>query len=66
MARLSGDYLSRVFEGPYKSIPRWIGEMQEYVRSQGKELKSLLFFYLTCPKCAKRNGKNYVALLAKV
>jgi hypothetical protein len=30
------------------------------------ELKHLYFLYKTCPKCAKKHGKNYVVLLARV
>jgi hypothetical protein len=66
MATLSGTFLTKVFEGPYKNIRLWIAEMGQYVKSQGKEIKSLYFFYTTCPKCAKKIGKNYVVLLAKV
>jgi hypothetical protein len=25
-----------------------------------------IFYYTTCPKCAKRYGKNYVVLLAQI
>ena len=66
MVKLSGTFLAKVFEGPYKRIPAWIEEMKQYVKSQGKELKHLYFLYKTCPKCAKRYGKNYVVLLAQV
>lgn len=66
MTRLSGTFLTKVFEGPYKDIRRWIGQMREHVQSQGKTLKSLYFFYTTCPKCAKKLGKNYVVLVAQV
>ena len=66
MARLSGTFLAKVFEGPYKQIPVWIKEMKTYVTSQGKEMKHLYFLYKTCPKCAKRYGKTYVVLLAQV
>ena len=66
MARLSGTFLTKVFEGPYKQIPAWIKEMKSYVTSQGKEIKHLYFLYKTCPKCAKKYGKNYVVLLAHV
>ena len=40
--------------------------MREHVQARGKELRRLLFFYTTCPKCAKAYGKNYVVLLAEV
>ena len=66
MASISGTFLSKVFEGPYKIIRFWIKEMVEYVKSQGKELKKMYFYYTTCPKCAKKYGKNYVVLLAQV
>lgn len=66
MARLSGTFLTKVFEGPYKQIPTWIGEMKRYVTSKGRELKHLYFLYKTCPRCAKKYGKNYVVLLAQV
>ena len=66
MARLSGTFLTRVFEGPYKEIRQWIGQMKAHVESREKRLEKLYFFYTTCPKCAKHYGKNYVVLLAKV
>jgi len=66
MATLSGTFLAKVFEGPYKDIRRWICEMGKYVESKNKRLKRLLFYYTTCPKCAKKYGKNYVVLLGQV
>ena len=66
MARLSGTFLTRVFEGPYSNVHRWVQEMKTYVASRQKELQKIYFFYTTCPKCAKYYGKNYVVLLAKI
>lgn len=66
MATLSGTFLSKVFEGPYKNIPSWIAQMKQYVAAEGKQIEHLYFCYRTCPKCAKKYGKNYVVLLAKV
>jgi len=66
MATISGTFLTKVFEGPYKNIKTWIGEMTDYVKSQGQEVKKFYFYYTTCPKCAKKYGKNYVVLLAQV
>ena len=66
MATISGTFRSRVFEGPYRHIRRWVAQMQKYVRSQGTPLKKLYFYYTTCPKCAKAYGKNYVVLFAQV
>jgi hypothetical protein len=66
MRKISGTFLSRVFEGPYKNAGKWVKEMKAFVGSKGKELKNLYFFYTTCPKCAEYYGKNYVVLLAKI
>lgn len=66
MVRLSGKYLSKVFEGPYRDIGKWLQAMNQYVADRGHEVKKTYFFYATCPKCAKRFGKNEVVLFAQV
>jgi len=66
MERLSGTFLTRVFEGNYQDMGRWVRAMQEHVRAKGREAKKMYFFYTTCPKCARYYGKNYVVILAKV
>ncbi|TSC91421.1 MAG: hypothetical protein CEN90_550 [Parcubacteria group bacterium Licking1014_17] len=66
MATISGTFLTKVFEGPYKDAGKWAIEMQKYVKNQGKELKKIYFSYTTCPKCAKVYGKNYVILFAQI
>jgi hypothetical protein len=66
MATLSGTFLTKVFEGPYKNMGIWAKEMAAYVKAKGKEQKKLYFSYTTCPKCAKKYGKNYVVLLAQI
>ena len=66
MEKISGTFLSKVFEGPYKDAGKWVKEMKSYVSSKGKELKKLYFYYTTCPKCAEFYGKNYTVLMAKV
>lgn len=66
MAKLSGTFLTKVFEGPYQNVGKWALEMTNYVKAKGKELKKLYFSYTTCPKCAKAYGKNYVVLFAQI
>ncbi len=66
LVHMSGTFLTKVFEGPFRNVKKWIGEMSEFARGQGKAVEKLYFFYTTCPKCAKKYGKNYVVLLAKV
>jgi len=66
MATISGTFLCRVFEGPYRNMRTWIVEMKEFVHGRGREIRKMYFFYTTCPRCAKEYGKNYVAILAQV
>ena len=63
---ISGTFLSKVFEGPYQNVRKWIEETKSFVASRGKDLKKLYCYYTTCPKCAKKYGKNYVVILAQV
>jgi hypothetical protein len=58
--RLSGTYFTRVFDGPFKSVPKWIKELAKHAESQGKTAKQFYFYYTTCPKCAKLRGHNYI------
>ena len=66
MEKISGVFLSKVFESPFNNIGKWMKEMQDFVKSRGKELKKVYFFYTTCPRCAKFYGKNYTVILAEV
>jgi hypothetical protein len=66
MATISGTFLSKVFEGPYRNMRKWIGEMKAFVAGEGKQVRKLNFYYTTCPKCAAKYGKNYVVILAQV
>ncbi|GAF94959.1 unnamed protein product, partial [marine sediment metagenome] len=66
MVKLSGTFLTKVFEGSYGNMSSWVRAMNDYIKSKGKEAKKLYFFYTTCPKCAKVYGKNYTVLLAEV
>jgi len=66
MASISGNFLSKVFEGPYRNMGSWIKDMRAFVNAKSKTMKQLFFYYTTCPKCAKKYGKNYVVILAQV
>lgn len=63
---LTGDYITRVFEGPYKEAPIWQREMEQTAEAQGGRAKKTYFFYTTCPKCAKHYGKNYVVAVTQL
>jgi len=65
MAYLSGTFLTKVFEGPYRNTGMWAKEMKEYVKTKGRKIVKLYFSFTTCPHCAKVYGKNYVILFAQ-
>lgn len=63
---LSGTFLTKVFEGPYRNMRTWIEEMKAFVRGKGKAFQKLYYFYTTCPKCVVKYGKNYIVILAQL
>lgn len=66
MTTLSGDFLTRVFEGGYSKAGDWEQEMEVAARAMGKEAKRVFMFYTTCPKCANAYGENYVVGVVEV
>jgi len=58
--KISGTFLTKVFEGPYKNVKYWYKEMQNLAKRKEVEKNKIYFYYTTCPKCAKKWGKNYV------
>ncbi len=66
MVTLSGDFLTRVFEGPYRQAKEWVHEMDIAAEAAGETGKRIFMFYTTCPRCAKAYGKNYVVGFVEV
>jgi hypothetical protein len=66
MARISGVFLTKVYEGSYRNAGKWLADMRRHVSDQHEQLEKLYFGYPMCPRCAKASGKNYVILFAKV
>jgi hypothetical protein len=65
MERISGNFFTKVFEGPYSHAGRWAKSMKALLAERNRSLKKLYFWYTTCPKCAKAHGENYVVLVAE-
>ncbi len=66
MMTLSGNFITRVFEGPYRKAKDWMREMQTAAESDGHKAGRIFMFYTTCPPCARAYGKNYVIGVAEV
>ncbi len=64
--KMSGTFVSKVFDGPFNHVPKWIKEMDEYLSQQNKKAKKYFFYFTSCPKCAKKYGHNYVVTFALV
>jgi len=63
---LSGKFLSKVYEGDFKETGKWCKDFEGYAASKNLKIKKLYMWYTTCPKCVKKYGKNYVAIVAQV
>jgi len=50
---ISGTFLTRVYEGPYRDAPKWCADLASYVAAKGRKLEKLYFGYVMCPACAK-------------
>lgn len=66
MTTLTGDYMTRVFEGPYRKAADWVHEMEVAVKARGHAPGDIFMFYTTCPRCARVYGKNYVVGVAEM
>lgn len=58
MVTVSGDFVTKTFDGPYGQVRNWHGAMQAAAREAGHEPGAVWFFYTTCPKCAKAYVQN--------
>jgi hypothetical protein len=63
---LSGKFYSRVYEGNFKDTGKWTKDFEAKAIEKGYRVKKWYMWYTTCPKCAKKYGKNYVAVIGEV
>ncbi|HEY5511917.1 MAG TPA: hydrolase [Prolixibacteraceae bacterium] len=63
---MTGKFYSKVYEGPFKDTGKWLKEFNQILVAKGYKGAKVYAWYTTCPKCAKKYGKNYVVMIAKV
>jgi hypothetical protein len=63
---LSGTFKSRVFDGPYNAVPKFMKDMDSTLAEKGEESKRYYVHYAYCPECAKKSGHNYMILFAEI
>lgn len=62
---LSGDFFTKVYEGPFKDTGKWCRDFEALAKGRGLDIKKWYMWYTTCPKCAKKYGKNYVVIVGR-
>ncbi|HPR31881.1 MAG TPA: hypothetical protein PLK12_07290 [Prolixibacteraceae bacterium] len=63
---ISGTFVAGVFDGPYNRIPRYMREMEAFLKESGQRALDYYVHYAYCPRCAKESGHNYMVLFACV
>jgi len=64
--KISGTFITKVFDGPYNAVPKWIKKMEAYLESINEKSLRYYIHYTTCPKCAKKYGHNYAVVFAQI
>jgi hypothetical protein len=64
--KFTGTFVSKVFDGPYNAIPKFIKQMDEFLATKDKKAKKYYVHYAYCPGCAKKYGSNSMILFAEV
>jgi len=65
--KLSGTFVTRGFQGPYKNMGNYIRVFNEQVKQKyGRKPIELYFWYANCPKCAKKQGGPKIVIFGRV
>src|SRR5690554_5744449 len=63
---LNGKYFTNVYEGDFKNTKAWCEDFEQIASSRDLNVKKWYMWYTTCPKCAKKYGRNFVVIVGKV
>lgn len=63
---LNGKFYSKVYEGPFRDTEKWCKDFESLTTAKGHSIKKWYMWYTTCPKCAKKYGKNYVVIVGQI
>ena len=63
---LNGKFYSKVYEGPFKDTGKWCKDFEKLAKAKNLNIKKYYMWYTTCPKCARKYGKNYVVVIGEV
>lgn len=63
---ISWKFISKVFDWPYRDIPKFIEQMKQYLSGLWETPKDYYIHYAYCPKCSQKYGHNYMIVFAQV
>ncbi|MGE5426228.1 MAG: hydrolase [Bacillota bacterium] len=63
---ISGRFLSKVYEGSFREVGKWMADAKKAAEESGRTVLKQYMWYTTCPKCAKKYGKNYVVIFSQI
>lgn len=63
---LSGKFFSKVYEGPFSDTGKWMKDFEALAQSKSLTIQKNYMWYTTCPKCAKKYGKNYTVVIGRL
>jgi hypothetical protein len=63
---ITGKFFSKVYEGPFRDTGKWMKDYENLTNLNGLTIKKYYMWYTTCPKCAKKYGKNYVVVIGQI
>jgi len=65
-SNISGKFFSKVYERDFKQTGNWMKNAKDYADKNKFDVKKWYMWYTTCPKCAKKYGKNYVVVFGEI
>lgn len=63
---LTGKFFCKVYEGEFRDTGKWVKDFMQETSSRQLKFDRMFEWYTTCPKCAKKYGKNYVVMMGLV
>ncbi|PKM87008.1 hypothetical protein CVU83_03510 [Candidatus Falkowbacteria bacterium HGW-Falkowbacteria-2] len=63
---ISGRFLSKVYEGNFRDVGKWMADAKTSAEANKNTVIKQYMWYTTCPKCAKKYGKNYVVIFSQI
>ena len=64
--KISGKFICKVYEGDFSKTGEWMKDFAAFALQEKYNISKQYSWYTTCPKCAKKYGKNYVVIIGKI